>query len=260
LRSIAELSARTFWQNLAARLESADSGQRHGVIFIHGYNVSFRDAAIRAAQLGFDLSIKGAMAFFSWPSKGRVLGYAADEASIEASENHIAKFLADFATKSGADRVHIIAHSMGNRGVLRAVNRIAAIAQDRTNVPFDQIVLAAADVDTDTFYNLASAYPQVCRRTTMYVSRGDRAVEASRWLHKFSRVGLTPPICIVPSIDTINVTNVDLTRLGHGYVGEARDVLHDMHALIVHGTPPNNRFGLKETLSEKGKRYWTIGA
>lgn len=102
--------------------------ERDAVIFVHGYNVSFEEAALRAAQLGFDLGIAGVMAFYSWPSKGSLKGYPADEASIEASEGFIADFLTRMASQSGAARVHIIAHSMGNRGLLRAIDRIASTA------------------------------------------------------------------------------------------------------------------------------------
>jgi esterase/lipase superfamily enzyme len=168
--------------------------------------------------------------------------------------------MTDFAQRSGATAVHIIAHSMGNRGVLRAVNRIAAKAQRRTGKPFGQIILAAADVDADLFRQLSAAYAQVANRTTLYVSKRDLAVEASRWLHKFARAGLMPPTLVLPGIDTINVTNVDLTMLGHGYIAEARDVLTDMHALITHGAPPGERFGLREAKNEEGERYWLIGA
>src|SRR5258707_9782843 len=90
-------------------------------------------------------------------------------------------------------------------------------AQERTGTPFDQIILAAADVDADTFRNLCAAYARVSRRTTLYVSSRDLAVEASRWLHTFPRAGLLPPIVVVPGIDTINVTNADLTALGPAY-------------------------------------------
>lgn len=119
------------------------------------------------------------MAFFSWPSQGTLDGYTADEASIEASEDIIAEFLVEFAAKSGASRVHIIAHSMGNRGLLRAVNRIVSVAQQRSQKQFDQIVLAAADVDAELFRKLSGAYTTLARRTTLYVSSRDRAVEAS---------------------------------------------------------------------------------
>jgi esterase/lipase superfamily enzyme len=100
---------------------------------------------------------------------------------------------------------------MGNRGVLKAVNRIAKRAWRRTGTPFNQIILAAADVDADIFRNLCAAYTRVARRTTLYVSKGDWAVEASRWLHKFNRAGLMPPIMIARRIDTVNITNADLT-------------------------------------------------
>ena len=66
------------------------------------------------------------MAFYSWPSLGTTIGYTADEATIEASEPFIAEFLARFAAESGARHIHIIAHSMGNRGLLRAFHRIVA--------------------------------------------------------------------------------------------------------------------------------------
>jgi esterase/lipase superfamily enzyme len=259
LRTIEEMRPKLFWDQLSIHLKSVTNSDRHAVIFVHGYNVSFRDAAIRAAQIGFDLSIKGAMAFFSWPSKAKVKGYTADEATIEASEKYISAFMADFAKKSGARAVHIIAHSMGNRGVLRAVNRIADTAQSRSGIPFSQVVLAAADVDADNFRDLCSAYKKISRRTTLYVSSRDRAVEASQWLHSFARAGLTPPLCIQPGIDTVNVEKSDLSLLGHGYVAEARDVLNDIHQLLNSNRPPAKRFGLREKRDNKGKRYWLIG-
>ena len=143
---------------------------------------------------------------------------------------------------------------------MRAIGNIATNAQKQSGKPFNQIILAAADVDADTFRGFSAYYAEVCSRTTLYVSRGDRAVEASRWLHKFPRVGLTPPTLVLPGIDTVSVTNADLTMLGQGYVAEARDVLHDMHALIRHGAPPRERFGLQESMNEEGKLFWLIGA
>jgi esterase/lipase superfamily enzyme len=260
LLAVNELQQSAYWSGIAAQLASTKPRERCALIFVHGYNVSFREATRRAAQIGFDLSMKGAMAFFSWPSQGSLRGYPADAATIEASEGAIADFMTDFADRSGAKAVHVIAHSMGNRGVLRAVNRIAANARRRSGKPFGQIILAAADVDADTFRMLSAAYGEVAKRTTLYVSKKDKAVEASFRLHAFPRVGLIPPILVVPGIDTINVTNVDLSLMGHGYVADARDVLNDMHALIARGTPPDGRFGLREASAEQGERYWLIGA
>jgi esterase/lipase superfamily enzyme len=103
------------------------------LIYIHGYCVSFEEAALRAAQIGSDLNLQGAMAFYSWPSKGDLTGYLADSATIDASESFIREFLLDFYRKSGAERVHIIAHSMGNRGLLRAMERIVGMSESRVS-------------------------------------------------------------------------------------------------------------------------------
>ena len=69
-----------------------------------------------------------------------------------------------------------------------------------------------------------------------------------------------PPICVANGIDTVGVTNVDLTLLGHGYIGGAREVLTDIHQLITTGTPPDRRFGLTAATTPNGERYWLIKA
>lgn len=248
-----------FWDSVRHRIkENAEPGD--AIVFIHGYRVSFEDAAIRAAQIGADLALGGVMAFFSWPSRARVLAYTADEASVEASEAQIRQFLVDFAEKSEARAVHVIAHSMGNRGLLRSVATLAAKAAAQSRKPFGQIILAAPDVDAGLFRNDAAAYPIVSDRTTIYVSEGDLAVRASRLLHAANRIGFAPPIAILPDIDTVNVTGVDLTLLGHGYVGECRPVLQDMHELLSRGTEPRERAMLRERADTAGGRYWEIAA
>lgn len=248
-----------FWRSVVEKLSNTGVDKRDVLIFIHGYNVSFSDAALRAAQIGFDLSVQGVMAFFSWPSQGTLRGYSTDEATIEASESAITDFILKFTEAGGSRKVHIIAHSMGNRGVLRAIDRIVTRVQKRKSALFGQIILAAADVDADIFRSLCPGYVKLSQRTTLYVSSRDRAVEASRWIHSFPRAGLLPPIMIAPGIDTINVTNSDLSRLGHGYVASSRDVLQDMHRLIADGSPPGSRFALRPTKTPSGESYWTIG-
>jgi esterase/lipase superfamily enzyme len=63
-----------FYTELHQEMEAArESGETpHALVFLHGFNVTFADAAIRAAQIGCDLKVPGATAFFSWPSRGRL--------------------------------------------------------------------------------------------------------------------------------------------------------------------------------------------
>jgi esterase/lipase superfamily enzyme len=237
-------------------IDNIEQDDNSGVVFLHGYNVSFSDAALRAAQIGFDLSIKGAMAFFSWPSQRTLDGYSADEATIEASGDTIAEFLVDFAAKSGASKIHIIAHSMGNRGLLRAVSRIVSIAERRSEKQFDQIILAAADVDADVFRRDSGAYSKIARRTTLYVSSRDRAVEASRWLHNYPRAGLMPPILIVPGHNQCRKRRFDQAwaRL---YRGSPRSL--DRHlSPFKEGKAPGDRFGIAAITRRQNEAYWEI--
>jgi hypothetical protein len=67
-----------------------------------------------------------------------------------------------------------------------------------------------------------------------------------------------PPVCVASGIDTVAVTNVDLTLLGHGYIGEARGVLTDIYELITKGSAPQHRFGIAAASTPSGERYWTI--
>jgi esterase/lipase superfamily enzyme len=247
------LEPEDFWANIKSTLAKIDPGKRNALVFIHGYNVSFEGAARTAAQLGCELNIP-MTAFYSWPSKGKLLGYLADEDSIQDSEEHITNFLTEFVKVAQADRVHVIAHSMGNRGLLRSIDDIADTFQGQRK-PFGQIILAAPDVAPKLFKTKATAYQNIADRTTLYVSRKDKALSLSSWIHKNSRTGFSPPVTIVPTIDTIDVSNTDLSLLGHGYCMEDRDVLHDMHSLLNRNEPPDDRFGLK---LHETKTYWTI--
>ncbi|MDH5536836.1 MAG: alpha/beta hydrolase, partial [Betaproteobacteria bacterium] len=255
LVSLAELD---FWRQAQEALAQCDAGERRALVFIHGFNVSFEDAALRAAQIGVDLKVPGIMAFYSWPSKGSVLGYSADEATIEASERQISAFLMRFAAESGAERVDVLAHSMGNRALLRSLQRIMHQAVQAGKMTFGQLLLAAPDIDAELFRELASVYGRLAQRTTLYVSAKDKALAASGIVHDHPRAGYTPPVTVLPEIDTIEVSNVDLTFLGHGYYAAARDLLHDMHELILHGSPPMSRLGLITTKTPTGEPYWKI--
>lgn len=249
----------TFFGDLREAMGFAtQSGQEPSALFfLHGFNVTFEDAAIRAAQIGFDLKVPGATAFFSWPSRGSVTAYSADEASIEASEGAITDFLVEFAAQCGAAKVHIIAHSMGNRGLLRALQRIASNAETRGKVKFGQIFLAAPDVDRDLFLDLAHLYSEHAQRATLYSSDADLAVHASSKLHAAPRAGYFTPHTVAAGIDTVAVPNFDIDLLGHSYFAQAEALLHDIYDLIRHNEPPGQRQRIEAATGE-GQAFWSL--
>jgi esterase/lipase superfamily enzyme len=256
VRKIESSSEDQFFGDIAEEIAGLDEKERQVLFYLHGFNVSFEEAAIRAAQIGFDLKVP-ITAFFSWPSKASVDAYFADADRIAASEQQITDFLIRLA---GQGIVHIIAHSMGNRGLARAIQRITISASHQAGIKFGQIILAAPDIEAGLFRDLARIYPEISTRTTMYVSARDRALGMSKWLQDSDRAGFTPPVMVVPLIDTVEVTNVDLTLLGHGYYAEAESVLYDIKELLEHNSPPERRIRLTAAAGAGGSAYWTIGA
>ncbi|MEI7462759.1 MAG: alpha/beta hydrolase, partial [Pirellula sp.] len=165
-KSLVKYEPISFWKSLQQSVKSLEDGKKHAVVFIHGFNVSFKDAALRTAQLAVDLPLPGPATFFSWPSRGYMLGYAADEATIRYTEKYLIEFLTNFVQQSGAERIHLIAHSMGNRGLLDAMDKV--IAALKCEKPFDQVILAAPDVDLGEFGQKAEIYARAAKQTTLY--------------------------------------------------------------------------------------------
>src|SRR5207253_2531571 len=127
-------------------------------------------------QLAYDLQFVGVPFMWSWPSEGKTARYLEDEDSAEWTIPHLQSFLRHVAVKTNARTIHLIAHSMGSRALVRA---LAQLASPPTSFRFNEIILAAPDIDRDNFLQLAEAVKQLSARTTIYASSHDKAILAS---------------------------------------------------------------------------------
>jgi esterase/lipase superfamily enzyme len=244
--SVSVLEEQTFRSELAAYLSTVPIGSRDAVVYIHGYFTTFKGAAIRAAQIGCDLGIPGLMAFYSWPSRGNFGGYVSDIEAVEASTPYLLEFLDGLRSAAGIERVHLIAHSMGNRGLLAPLGDLYGGSTPPAGAVFDEVVLAAADVDAEIFTKRSGVFLKAANRTTLYASDRDLALKSSGLIRDMnSRAGFTPPVTAVGGIDTVHVSGVDLSLLGHGYFAEAAPVLGDIHDILVNHLPAGKRNRLK---------------
>ena len=151
----------------AAMKTELDRKGNHIFVFIHGYNVSFEDAARRTGQMAYDLKFPGAPVFYSWPSQANWYSYVTDKQNIELSTAQIRSFLLDIAAKSKADTINLIAHSMGNVGLTAALSEM----EQSFKPHFNQVVLAAPDIDARIFKEkIASKIIAKARHTTLYTS------------------------------------------------------------------------------------------
>lgn len=100
------------------------SQQRDILVFVHGFNVSLEDATVRAAQIAEDMPFHGSMIAFSWQSAAKSLAYLSDEMLAERFFWNLAELLADLRNTFPNARLHVLAHSMGNRVTLRAIESL----------------------------------------------------------------------------------------------------------------------------------------
>ncbi|MFT3998494.1 MAG: alpha/beta hydrolase, partial [Asticcacaulis sp.] len=185
----------------AVRDQVGRSKQREVMVFIHGYNTSFEGAALRTAQLAVDLGLDGAPILYSWPSKASLLGYS-DDAAMAQNErqiNDLVAFLREVSRTTGATRVNVVAHSMGNRLLVRALTRLASQADKPA---FGEVVFGAPDVGVDEFRRAWPKIRTLGKRMTVYASSRDKALQVSKQLNRISRVGdATPPLAL-PGLQT----------------------------------------------------------
>ena len=69
------------------------SNKKTLLLFVHGFNVKFANAALRTAQLAHDLKFPGVAMFYSWPSQGDTSAYLHDEEAAQISESFFNRLL-----------------------------------------------------------------------------------------------------------------------------------------------------------------------
>lgn len=230
------------------------SADKSALVFIHGYNVTFAEALRRTAQIAYDIGFTGAPVLFSWPSRGSTTSYTRDEADIEWTEPMLTAFLRDLAASSGSRVIHLVAHSMGSRAMVRALSALQS--DPATAAVFRNLILAAPDIDADVFRT--QILPRLRggqTRVTLYASSADQALQASKTVHGYPRAGDAGSALIVEDgLDTIDASTVDAGFLGHSYFSGHRSVISDIRELVVADLAPRLRGGIRA--ARDGRPYW----
>ncbi len=254
VKSIVRLDAKSFQQLLARRVEK--SPRKDLFVFVHGYNTSFEEAAQRTAQMAYDLKFPGAPVFYSWPAE-TLLRYAIAEKNVEWSLPHLITFLREISQKSGALEIHLIAHSMGNRALTNALNTLA-LQKSLKPQAFQNVILAAADVDQLFFAQIENRIRSMTKNLTLYTSDSDKALQISARIHKVARVGQAgADTFTAPGMDTIDASAVDASFLGHSYYGDSPSVVDDIEKLVMFSLPVSQR-SLDAKLTSAGQTFWQI--
>jgi esterase/lipase superfamily enzyme len=147
---------------------------------------------------------------------------------------------------------------MGTRALTNALREFAR-EMEHEEKPFHQVVLAAPDIDAEVFRrDLVPALNKTAQRVTLYASSNDHALAASRKLHAYPRAGESGAnLVVAPGLDTIDVSAVDTSLLGHSYYGDNNTIIADLYRLIHESLPPERRERLQPAVYA-GLPYWVF--
>lgn len=254
--SLTKLS-RNDWLNVIKR-GASQFGKPGVLLFVHGFDNTFVDAARRSAQLAYDLAFPGPTVFFSWPSEGGVFGlkeYLSDGRDAENSYPALRSVLSDLAGLFPSGPIYIVAHSMGNRITTRAIMRLMEQEASKRNA-LREVIMAAPDEDQDTFtLNIAPKILHSGPRYTLYASKHDLALQSSQFIQGGKRMGFGGEALYIKdgldSVDASAVTN-EFFSVNHSYFGDKTTVLSDLFFLIRQGRKPLDRPNLKSIDDTRG--------
>jgi esterase/lipase superfamily enzyme len=222
----------------AARTEIAGkltaSSSKAILLFVHGYNVGFAEAAMRSAQLAHDLKFPGVPFFFSWPSAAQMVAYLQDAETAQLSEGAFDQLLDDLS-ELPVINIYVIAHSMGSRIVSQVLR--SRVERSKPTGHLRELLLAAPDINADLFRTVIAPKLAALQgtRTTVYASSSDLALRASKVVHGFRRVGeTTGGVFVFPGLETIDASSASLLMraFGHSYLMDSATVLKDIQKII----------------------------
>lgn len=237
----------------------AQSGSNEAFVFVHGFNVTFSDAARRTAQIAYDMNFDGLPILYSWPSQGNMLGYLADGAVVQLSGRLLEEFLEQVVADSGATRIHLVAHSMGNRALTEALE-LFALKHSEAPPAFEQVLFTAPDLDAGLFAKMVETIRPAVGRMTLYTSKNDWALRVSNQLNGGApRAGEGADGVLMPaSVDSIDMSVLGEDMLAHSYFADDTSALTDILSLFWRDTPPARRCGMTPSPAGTTSADWSL--
>lgn len=199
-----------FVADLNRRLSQLDDDERIIVIFVHGYNETFGSALFRFAQMMHDFRMPGVPLHYSWPSAGDPRYYAYDLDSVFIARDGFARML-HLASQAQADRIIIIAHSMGSMLTMETLRELAVSDEQGVLSKIGPVALMSPDVSIDVFRSQLGSLRDSGVDFIVFTSSRDRALRASALLRgQTDRLG---SLRSVEEVSDLRLTVVDVSEM-----------------------------------------------
>lgn len=212
-----------FLDRLNHALDKRPVGQKNVFVFVHGYNTSFVSATHRITQIIHDAGTNGVPLLFTWASHGRVVDYVYDMNSASAARDDFERTLR-LAFRSKAEKVNVLAHSMGNWVAVETFRQIRASGTRFPDHKIGMIALASPDIDLDVFRAQMRRIGQPKKPFLIILSRDDKALGISSFIAGGQkRLGATDDI---QELAALGATVIDMTdvktsdSMNHGKFAE----------------------------------------
>lgn len=247
--------------------ESGDSGKRKELlVFLHGYRTTLASGLMRAAQLKVDMMIEGAVVVYSLPSKGTWSGYPHDRdaAADPLATEQVRDLLIALSEETGAERIHLVAHSLGSEMLMRSLNEIYKREEPNPKRRFDEIIFAAPDVDHDDFVAIVPRFASLGGRVTVYASQRDIPLMAISWIVERSRAGFdASKLAGISGVDSIDTTDAGSWLGGlwgsWGHWDFSSEAIDDFRAVVwLSLLPPGRRSLLAARQGRDRSAYWAV--
>ena len=248
------------------------------LVYLHGFANTFEESLASAAQLheryevGSRDNPQHPVVFaFCWPSNGRVTPpweYFSDRQDAQASGVAMARTLLrlyDYVHRISTpcdQRIHVVAHSMGNWALRHAVQALREFPAGRQLEPiFGHVFLMAADEDDDALERDDKLKPllELARRIHVYYSEDDLVLILSDTTKgNPNRLGCSGPRSLsgissrVVAVDCQDVDDTELLHVNHQYYRRRESVIKDVREVLF-GTRPDKIPGRE--MIEPGRRY-----
>jgi len=226
------------------------------LIYVHGFNVSFEEAAIRSAQLSYDIGFSGTTVFFSWPARGEYPTYIADVESAQASQQYFESMINDVLYLTSANRIYLVAHGLGARLASRVMKSVL-LTQPGFRSRVKELVLVAPDIDVNEFTEELVPYiATVDSPVTVYAFGDDSSMAISKSLSDGIAVGdNSEGVVLVSRVETIDAGGADASLAAHSGFSDTSSILADIWDLIYNGSRANSRRLLTARYTSEGT-YW----
>jgi esterase/lipase superfamily enzyme len=194
-----------------ARDLAAHGGE--AVIFVHGYNNNFSEGLYRVAQFAHDLDLPGSVVHYAWPSAAKPLGYVYDRDSTMFARDGLEQLINEVA-QAGADRILLVAHSMGSNLAMEALRQTAIRGDHATLDRLAGVILISPDIDIDLFRAQAHAIGGLPQPFVIFGSERDKVLGLSaRLTGQKERLGSLKD---VSQVADLQVTFLDVSEFSSG--------------------------------------------